>query len=358
MYLLIDHKQGPAAAEQTVARVRAWAGEHGFGSKLPRGAGGVWDQVMSVSGPEALAEHDWKGELLAIEGVLAVNDGPEAIFRVIDPEKTASAVTLADARFGLGDTSLIAGPCSVESLDELLPLAHQLRKFGATALRAGAYKPRTSPYGFPGLAQVGLEILSEVSTQTGLAIVTEVLDQADLDLVTQHADMLQIGSRNMGNGALLRAVGGSGLPVLLKRGMSATISEFLQAAEFLANAGSDRIILCERGLRHFDHELRNLLDLSAVPLLQQRSHLPVVVDPSHGTGRADLVPTMMVAAAAAGADGLLVEVHSAPEKSVSDADQAITPSQFEIAAQKVAAVLNVTGRTLVTASSEFSAPSV
>jgi len=300
---------------------------------------------------------DWAAEILAIKGVLAVNEGPEAIFRVVDAQKTSNPVSIKDAKFGKSYTSLIAGPCSVENIDELLPLAHQLHQSGATALRGGAYKPRTSAYAYPGLAQAGLEILSEVSAQTGLAIVTEVLDRNDLELVVQHADMLQIGSRNMTNGALLRAAGASGLPVLLKRGMSATISEFLQAAEFLADAGCDRIVLCERGLRHFDPELRNLLDLSAVPLLQKRSNLPVVVDPSHGTGRADLVPTMMVAAAAAGADGLLVEVHSAPENSVSDAVQAITPTQFDLAVPQVAAVLNVTGRTLVTASREISAPS-
>ncbi len=351
MHLLIDHQQGAAAEKRTVARILAWAEARGWKDLRaiePRGAGEQMDRVMSLKGIPADETQAVREELLDLEGVLAVSTEREPLFKVVDRALTQSLVTLEDAKFGEGYTSLIAGPCSVEDQDSLLELAIKLKDAGATALRAGAYKPRTSPYSFPGQGQAGLEILTEVSQQVDLPIVTEVLDPADVVLVAEHAGMLQIGSRNMSNGALLREAGAVGLPVLLKRGMSATISEFLQAAEYLADAGCSQIILCERGLRHFDHELRNLLDLSAVPLLKQRTHLPVVVDPSHGTGRADLVPTMMVAAAAAGADGLLVEVHANPPLSVSDAHQTISVPAFHSAADTVKAVLQATGRQLAT----------
>lgn len=350
MHLLIDHQQGAAAEKRTVARILAWAAARGWSDLQvvePRGAGEQMDRVMSIQGIPAAEIQAARQEMADVEGVLAVSSEREPLFKVVDRSQTASLVTLEDAKFGEGYTSLIAGPCSVEDHDSLLKLAIDLKGCGATALRAGAYKPRTSPYSFPGQGPAGLEILTAVSRQVGLPIVTEVLDPADVALVAGHAAMLQIGSRNMSNGALLREAGAANLPVLLKRGMSATISEFLQAAEYLADAGCSQIVLCERGLRHFDHELRNLLDLSAVPLLKQRTHMPIVVDPSHGTGRADLVPTMMVAAAAAGADGLLVEVHANPPLSVSDAHQTISVPTFRSAAETVSAVLQATGRKMV-----------
>ncbi len=347
MHLLIDHQQGAAAEKRTVARILAWAEARGWsGLRIvePRGAGEQMDRVMSIKGIPAADTDVAREELGDLEGVVAVSIENEPLFKVVDSSQTQSQVTLEDGKFGEGYTSLIAGPCSVEDQESLLKLAIELKDCGATALRAGAYKPRTSPYSFPGQGPAGLEILTEVSRQVDLPIVTEVLDPADVALVAEHAAMLQIGSRNMSNGALLREAGAANRPVLLKRGMSATISEFLQAAEYLADAGCSQIVLCERGLRHFDHELRNLLDLSAVPLLKQRTHMPVVVDPSHGTGRADLVPTMMVAAAAAGADGLLVEVHANPPQSVSDAHQTISVPSFRTAAETVSAVLQATGR--------------
>ncbi len=354
LHLLIDHKQGVDAERSTVARILAWAQNKGLRVVEPRGAGICMDRVVSVKGIGELCPQTLRQELLEIDGILAISDESAPLFRVVDRALTKSLVTIGDAKFGEGYTSLIAGPCSVEEPEPLLALARELKGCGATALRAGAYKPRTSPYAFPGQGLRGLEILSEVSREVGLPIVTEVLDANDVDLVAEHASMLQIGSRNMSNGTLLKAVGAAGRPALLKRGMSATISEFLQAAEYLADAGCEQIILCERGLRHFDHELRNLLDLSAVPLLKLRTHLPVVVDPSHGTGRADLVPTMMVAAAAAGADGLLVEVHQNPPQSVSDAHQTISVPSFRTAAETVAAVLLATGRKLATGPNQSS----
>ena len=256
------------------------------------------------------------------------------------------AVELGPAVFGGERAAFIAGPCAVEDEDTLLALALKLRAAGASALRGGAFKPRTSPYGFQGLGRRGLEMLSAVSRETGLPVVTEVLDARDLDLVAEHAQMLQIGSRNMHNSALLQAVGRAGLPVLLKRGMSATLDEFLFAAEYVAVGGCERILLCERGLRHFDPAVRNLLDLSAVPSLQARTGLPVIVDPSHGTGRSSLVPPMVRAAAAAGADGFLVEVHGRPQESWSDAGQALDTRTFADLVPQVDAVLQACGRSL------------
>jgi len=257
-----------------------------------------------------------------------------------------SFVEVKAARFGGGRASCIAGPCSVEDYDSLLALAEQMVAAGATGLRGGAFKPRTSPHGFQGLGEPGLEMLSAVGKATGLAVVTEVLDLRDLDLVAQHADVLQIGSRNMTHAPLLQEVGRAGLPILLKRGMSATLEEFLFAAEYVALGGAPSILLCERGLRHFDPAVRNVLDLAAVPALKQRTGLPVLVDPSHGTGVAQLVPDMMLAAAAAGADGFLVEVHPNPSASWSDADQALPLDVFSATLPRVAHVLEACERKL------------
>ena len=336
--------------------VRARAEEWGLRAQLPRGAGAASDRTMVLSACEAETASKVMQALGELSGVEATSHGREPLFRVNDPEATAESLTLGDAQFGKGDTSIVAGPCSVESLEQLLPFAQQLRDSGATALRAGAYKPRTSPYHFPGMGEAGLEILAEVQRQTGLAIVTELLRPEDAEVVANVAQMVQIGSRNMSNTALLREAAQTGRPVLLKRGMAATISEFLQAAEALADAGASHILLCERGLRHFDGETRNLLDLGSVPLLKTRTHLPVVVDPSHGVGRSDLVAPMMAAAVAAGADGLLVEVHPQPQASVSDAVQALSLSEFQHAVQPLASILEAVGRRLVTAAHGFSTP--
>lgn len=357
IHVLLAETADPAARNRAVEAVHARAATWRLPCEGPRGAGQVGDRTLRL-GPCA-PEHGarWVQELQSIAGVEAVRQGPEAVFKVVDRTATRDRLHLEDARFGGGDTSIVAGPCAVESLDSLLPFAEELRRAGATALRAGAYKPRTSPYQFPGQGPEALAILAEVRRATGLAIVTELLDPRDAEAVAEVADLIQIGSRNMTNGALLRVAGASGRPVLLKRGMAATVSEFLQAAEYLADAGCDRILLCERGLRHFDGEIRNLLDLSVVPLLQSRTHLPVLVDPSHGTGRADLVPPMMLAAAAAGADGLLVEVHPDPPNSVSDAPQALDLQTFATTVAAVASVCDAAGRRLVTARTAVSAPS-
>jgi 3-deoxy-7-phosphoheptulonate synthase len=260
--------------------------------------------------------------------------GVEAILPTVsphplaDPRPDRTTVRLGEARIGDGSFAVIAGPCAVENREMLLASARAVKEAGGDGLRGGAYKPRTSPYSFRGLGEEGLKLLAEAKEATGLPIVTEVLDPRDLPAVLRVADVLQVGSRNMTNAALLREVGGSGAPILLKRGMASTVKEFLLAAEAVLGAGAEEVVLCERGIRSFDPGFRNLLDLTAVAALRQRTHLPVVADPSHGTGRADLVPPLAMAAAAAGADGLLVEVHPAPETARSDGPQALRPDEL------------------------------
>ncbi len=239
---------------------------------------------------------------------------------------------------------MLAGPCSVESTDQLLATARAVQSSGASILRGGAYKPRTSPYSFRGLKDEGLRILADVRRQTGLPVVTEAMDARHLDAVCAQADMIQIGSRNMQNYTLLEEVGKTRMPVLLKRGFSATIEEFLLAAEYVAEGGNDKIVLCERGIRTFETSTRNTLDLSAVPILKKLSHLPVIVDPSHGTGIWWLVPALARAAVAVGADGLLVEVHSDPESALSDGDQSLKPDKFAAMMTDLRAVAAAVGR--------------
>jgi len=240
--------------------------------------------------------------------------------------------------------AIIAGPCSVESEEQILMTARAVKAAGADLLRGGAFKPRTSPYSFQGLKEEGLRLLALAREETGLPVVTEVLDARHLEMVARYADVLQIGSRNMQNFTLLDEVGTCRMPVLLKRGMAATIEELLFAAERIAAGGNDQIILCERGIRTFETATRNTLDLNAVPFLKRNCHLPVIVDPSHGTGHWWMVPPLARAAVAAGCDGLIVEVHVHPEKAVSDGFQSLTPLTFERMAREVHNVARAIGR--------------
>jgi 3-deoxy-7-phosphoheptulonate synthase len=247
--------------------------------------------------------------------------------REVKPEPTvvrAGSLTVGNTHLGV-----IAGPCAVESEEQLISIARAVKAAGATAVRGGAFKPRTSPYSFQGLKEVGLKILAAAREETGLAVVTEVLSEADVELVAEYADVMQIGARNMQNYRLLEAVGYAGKPVLLKRGASATMDELLLAAEYILNAGNPNVMLCERGIRTFESHTRYTLSLSAVPYLHDRTHLPVVVDPSHGTGHSNLVTRMAAASVAAGADGLIVEVHPKPEKALSDGYQTLDFAEFE-----------------------------
>jgi 3-deoxy-7-phosphoheptulonate synthase len=267
---------------------------------------------------------------------LETGEGVEKVVPILAPYKMASTevkkertvVTARRLRVGNCHLGVIAGPCSVEGREQILEVAHVVREAGATGLRGGAFKPRTSPYSFQGLKEKGLELLALAREETDLAVVTEVMAPEQVELVARYADVLQIGARNMQNYPLLEAAGESGLPVLLKRGPSATMDEFLLAAEYVLKTGNTQVMLCERGIRTFEDHTRFTLPLATVPYLHQTTHLPVVVDPSHGTGKASLVATMARAAVAAGADGLMVEVHPDPEKALSDGFQALTPAAF------------------------------
>jgi 3-deoxy-7-phosphoheptulonate synthase len=267
---------------------------------------------------------------------LETGEGVEKVVPILAPYKMASTEVKKDRtrvealglKVGNDHLGVIAGPCSVESREQILEVAQIVREAGATGLRGGAFKPRTSPYSFQGLKEKGLQLLAEARAATGLAVVTEVMAPEHVPMVCQYADVLQVGARNMQNYPLLEAVGEAGLPVLLKRGPSATMDEFLLAAEYILKTGNTRVMLCERGIRTFEDHTRFTLPLASVPYLHQETHLPVVVDPSHGTGKASLVATMARAAVAAGADGLMVEIHPDPEKALSDGFQALTPTAF------------------------------
>ena len=263
-------------------------------------------------------------------------EGVEKVVPILAPYKMASTevkkersvVQALGLQVGGERIGVIAGPCSVESREQILEIAHLVKEAGAAGLRGGAFKPRTSPYSFQGLKEKGLELLAEARAQTGLAVVTEVMAPEHVPLVAKYADVLQVGARNMQNYPLLEAVGECGLPVLLKRGPSATMEEFLLAAEYVLKTGNTGVMLCERGIRTFEDHTRFTLPLATVPYLHQTTHLPVVVDPSHGTGKASLVATMARASVAAGADGLMVEIHPDPSKALSDGFQALTPAAF------------------------------
>ncbi len=280
-------------------------------------------------------------------------DGVAKTMPVLRPFKRASRdfhpqdtlVTVGDVVFGGPQVVLIAGPCAVENRDQMIEIASVVKERGAQMLRGGAFKPRTSPYSFQGLGEEGLRILAEARDVTGLPIVTEVIQPELVPLVTSCADMLQIGARNMQNFALLHAVGQAQCPVLLKRGMMSTVEELLMAAEYILSHGNTRVILCERGIRTFEAYTRNTLDISAIPLLKQLTHLPVIVDPSHGTGKWELVAPVSRAAVAAGADGLIVEVHTHPDQALSDGSQSLKPQTFADLVASLRKVAVAVGRT-------------
>ncbi len=261
-----------------------------------------------------------------------------------DRHPACTVVSVRDVAIGGVRVVVIAGPCAVESEEQLLETARAVGAAGASLLRGGAFKPRTSPYSFQGLKATGLELLERARRETKLPVVTEVMDARHLELVAASADMLQIGSRNMQNFTLLEEVGRCRVPVLLKRGMSATLAEYLQAAEYVMKGGNEQVVLCERGIRTFETSTRNTLDLNAIPMLKRHTHLPVVVDPSHGTGHAWMVEPLSCAAIAAGADGLLVEVHRDPAAALSDGQQSLAPVEFAHLMMKVRAVAAAVGR--------------
>jgi 3-deoxy-7-phosphoheptulonate synthase len=286
------------------------------------------------------------------EESFSVMPGVEKVFRILKPFKVVSrefkredtVIDIKGNRIGSKRIHVMAGPCAVESKDMILMVANEVKSAGATFLRGGAFKPRTSPYSFQGLGEEGLIYLREASENTGLPVVTEIMDPRDIDLLIQYSDIIQIGARNMQNFRLLTEVGSYNKPVLLKRGLSATIKEFLMSAEYIMSRGNHNVILCERGIRTFETATRNTLDLSAVPVIKQLSHLPIVVDPSHGVGKWDLVAPMAKASVAAGADGLLIEVHPNPDHALSDGEQSLKPRVFKILMEELRAVARAVGR--------------
>jgi 3-deoxy-7-phosphoheptulonate synthase len=279
-----------------------------------------------------------------VESVVAIRQPFKLVGRELKPDK--SVVPIGDVRVGGDQFVVIAGPCSVESRTQLFQTATAVHKAGATVLRGGAYKPRTSPYDFQGLEEEGLKLLAEARAETGLKICTEVLTPEQVDVVAEYADVLQIGARNMQNFALLKRVGKTSKPILLKRGLAATIKEFLMSAEYIMAEGNSKVILCERGIRTFETMTRNTLDISAVPLLNELSHLPVVVDPSHASGKRSLVCPLAKSSVAAGADGLLVEVHPDPEEAWSDGAQSLTLPEFDAMMAEVKRYLPLENRHL------------
>ncbi|MBE3584589.1 MAG: 3-deoxy-7-phosphoheptulonate synthase [Thermoanaerobacter sp.] len=287
---------------------------------------GLERTIIGIIGDRTRLEDTALEAMPGVEKVMPVLQPYKLASRAFHPED--SVIMVGDLAIGGETVHVMAGPCAVESREQLLEAARQVKAAGATILRGGAYKPRTSPYSFQGLEEKGLQLLAEAREVTGLKVVTEVMDARTLPLVAEYADILQIGARNMQNFFLLREVGRLDKPVLLKRGLSCTIEEWLMAAEYIMSMGNQRVILCERGIRTFETYTRNTLDLSAVPVVKHFSHLPVVVDPSHGTGKWQFVPTMARAAVAAGADGLLIEVHPNPAEALCDGPQSLTPENF------------------------------
>jgi 3-deoxy-7-phosphoheptulonate synthase len=320
MLVFLHPDSEPADTERVLALLRG----EGFRAEARELAG--TSVIETVAGASSLADR-----LKALPGVERLSESltPYRLAAGRSGEDAAgTAVTVGPVTIGNNGFTLIAGPCAVEGHDVLQEIADAVFEQGAKMLRGGAFKPRTSPYSFQGLGEEGLQALRVAGDRTGLPVVTEVMDTRDIELVSGHADMLQVGSRNMHNFSLLRELGRQPLPVLLKRGMSATLKEFLAAAEYVLAGGNDQVVLCERGIRAFSEETRNTLDLAAVPVLRTMTHLPIIVDPSHATGRADLVRPLARAAAAVGADGVMVEVHVRPEEALCDANQAILPEEL------------------------------
>jgi len=340
MVVVMTAEAGDTEVDSVVDKVRAAGGDAFVSRGMSRTIVGLVGNVDHL-------------ETLNLRGMPGVSD----VMRISAPYKLVSrehhrersVVRVGGVPIGPDTLTVIAGPCAVETAEQTLAAAVMARAAGASLLRGGAYKPRSSPYAFQGLGEAGLKILADVRAATGLPIVTEVVDPGDVDLVASYADMLQVGTRNMANFPLLQAVGGVGKPVMLKRGMSATIEEWLMAAEYIAQRGNLDIVLCERGIRTFEKATRNTLDISAVPVVQRLSHLPVIVDPSHSGGRRDLVVPLSRAAIAVGADGIIVDVHPNPESALCDGPQALVESDLRELASVAAHLSPLVGRTLTPA---------
>jgi 3-deoxy-7-phosphoheptulonate synthase len=335
MVIVMQDHARDAQIDETVRRIRAM----GYGVNVSRGDERT---VIGVLGDERPI--DWEH--------LELLPGVERVVRILKPYKLASRearpentiVRVGEVAFGGEAVVLIAGPCAVESREQIVETARLVKQAGAHMLRGGAYKPRSSPYAFQGMAEEGLKLLAEARDATGLPVVTEVMAPEQLETVLHYADMVQVGARNMQNFPLLQAVGKSGHPVLLKRGISATIEEWLMAAEYLLSNGNTRVVLCERGIRTFETATRNTTDINAIPVIKRLSHLPVIVDPSHSTGRGEYIEAVSRAAIAAGADGLIIEVHPHPDEALSDGAQSLRPEVFTEVVGQVRRIAQAVGR--------------
>ncbi len=330
------------ATEEDVKRVCEIIADLGY---VPHPMPGPTRTAIGITGNQGpIAEAERLIRLPGVRELIRVTSPYKLVSREFQEADTL--VQVGSVTIGGPAVTVIAGPCTVESREQLLGVAHEVRAAGALMLRGGAYKPRTSPYAFQGLGEQGLGLLADARAQTGLPVVTEVMDVETLPLVLEYADMLQIGARNMQNYPLLKAAGRSGRPVLLKRGFAATVKDLLLAAEYILSEGNPQVVLCERGIRTFDDSARFTLDLGAIPTIKQLSHLPVIVDPSHASGLADRVIPMARAAIAAGADGVIVEVHHDPLRALCDGEQALVPDSFRTMMAQLGRVAAAMGRTL------------
>ena len=316
--------------------------DRGYGVHVSKGVEKTIVGVIGAHDDDKLLIAEQLSSLAYVERVVPILKPYKVVSREFRPDKTIVKVRGVD--IGGQKIVVIAGPCAVESEEQTMEVARAVKAAGASILRGGAFKPSTSPYSFHGLGEDALKILAAARDATGMPIITEVMDTRDVDLVVRYADILQVGTRNMTNFALLQEVGTAKMPVMLKRGMSSTIEEWLQAAEYIANRGNYEIILCERGLRTFETYTRNTFDVSAIPAVLELSHLPIIADPSHGTGRFQLVTPVAKAAVAAGADGLMIEAHPHPEKALKDGAQSLTPANFDQMMKETAAVARAVGR--------------
>lgn len=331
----------PDASDEQINHVVEKLKQHGFGIHLSKG---VERTVIGAIGDKSAIELETIQMLPGVSEIVPIRKPYKLVSREFKARDTVVKISKT-LSIGAGQkVAVIAGPCSVEGKKEILEAAQEVKKAGAVALRGGAYKPRTSPYSFQGLGEEGLKFLAEARKKTGLPIVTEVMDTRDVELVAKHADMLQIGARNMQNFNLLKEIGMTKKPVLLKRGPGSTIKDLLMSAEYIISEGNKNVVLCERGIKTFENATRNTLDLNAIPVIKKLSHLPVIVDPSHGTGEWDLVPAMAKASVAAGADGLLIEVHPRPDEALSDGPQSLKPDTFAELMKELKLIAKAIGR--------------
>ena len=334
----------PQATEEQIQHVIEALVAHGYDAH--RSTGSERTVIGAVGNVQGADPNDFR-LLEGVANVVRISEPYKLVGRTFQPESTR--VRIADVEIGGGEVVVMAGPCSVESEEQVGAAAAAVKAAGARILRGGAYKPRTSPYSFQGLGKEGLKLLRRAADDNGLLVVSEILDVADLPLFLDNVDIMQVGARNMQNFALLKGLSRLRHPVLLKRGMSATLNELLLSAEYLLAGGNRQVILCERGIRTFETSTRNTLDLSAIPILRRLSHLPVIADPSHGTGLRDYVAPMARAAVAAGADGLLVEVHPTPDTALSDGAQSLTPDLFASLMDQIRIIVTAMDRSIATA---------